>query len=72
MRAKILSGIRSFFNARGFLEIETPTLVPCPGMDHDFYSRCEGCKPTMRLNFLVRDPNEPRQLERAESAAIAV
>ncbi|MBF8280397.1 MAG: EF-P lysine aminoacylase GenX [Candidatus Magasanikbacteria bacterium] len=32
-RAKIISAIRDFFNIRDFLEVETPTLVKCPGME---------------------------------------
>jgi elongation factor P--(R)-beta-lysine ligase len=32
-RARALSIVRSFFAARGFLEVETPSLVPSPGLD---------------------------------------
>ncbi len=32
-RAAVLARIRAFFEARGFLEVETPTLVPSPGLD---------------------------------------
>jgi lysyl-tRNA synthetase class 2 len=32
-RARIVRAVRAFFDARGFLEVETPTLVPSPGMD---------------------------------------
>ena len=32
-RARVLRLVRAFFEARGFLEVETPTLVPSPGMD---------------------------------------
>ena len=32
-RGAILRGIRRFFEARGFLEVETPILVPSPGLD---------------------------------------
>ncbi len=32
-RAKILAEIRGFFSSRGFLEVETPTLVALPGME---------------------------------------
>jgi len=32
-RAQVLRSIRSFFDARGFLEVETPSIVPSPGMD---------------------------------------
>ncbi len=32
-RARILSGIRHFFDTAGFVEIETPLLVFCPGME---------------------------------------
>jgi elongation factor P--(R)-beta-lysine ligase len=32
-RAKVLAAARSFFDARGYLEVETPVLVPSPGLD---------------------------------------
>jgi lysyl-tRNA synthetase class 2 len=32
-RARVLAQVRTFFDARGFLEVETPILVPSPGMD---------------------------------------
>jgi elongation factor P--(R)-beta-lysine ligase len=32
-RARVLKAVRAFFDARGFLEVETPILVPSPGMD---------------------------------------
>ena len=33
VRARALSRIRSFFETGGFVEVETPMLVPCPGME---------------------------------------
>lgn len=32
-RARLLQSTRSFFAARGFVEVETPALVPSPGLD---------------------------------------
>jgi lysyl-tRNA synthetase class 2 len=32
-RAEVLSRARRFFDARGFVEVETPILVPSPGLD---------------------------------------
>ncbi len=32
-RARIVKAVRAFFDARGFLEVETPIVVPSPGMD---------------------------------------
>ena len=33
LRAALLSAIRRFFDERGFLEVETPAIVPSPGLD---------------------------------------
>lgn len=32
-RAKIIAGIRSFFDEKGFVEVDTPLMVPQPGME---------------------------------------
>lgn len=32
-RARVLRGVRAFFDGEGFLEVETPTIVPSPGLD---------------------------------------
>ncbi|MEY4509329.1 MAG: Lysine--tRNA ligase [Pseudomonadota bacterium] len=32
-RAQLLRGVRTFFDQRGFLEVETPLVVPSPGLD---------------------------------------
>jgi len=32
-RALAVRMVRSFFDRRGFLEVETPSMVPCPGLD---------------------------------------
>jgi lysyl-tRNA synthetase class 2 len=33
LRAALIKGIRSFFDRQGFLEVDTPILVRCPGME---------------------------------------
>ena len=33
LRAQLLRSIRRFFEDRGFIEVETPTIVPSPGLD---------------------------------------
>lgn len=32
-RARIVDAIRSFFKSEGFCEVDTPALVPCPGLE---------------------------------------
>lgn len=32
-RAKTFGLVRSFFDRRGFVEVDTPSMVPCPGLD---------------------------------------
>ena len=32
-RARVVRAVRAFFESRGFLEVETPAIVPSPGMD---------------------------------------
>ncbi len=32
-RARIVREVRAFFESRGYLEVETPLAVPCPGLD---------------------------------------
>jgi lysyl-tRNA synthetase class 2 len=32
-RARLLADIRAFLGARGYMEVETPVLQPCPGME---------------------------------------
>lgn len=32
-RAKAFGLVRSFFDRRGFVEVDTPSMVPCPGLD---------------------------------------
>jgi len=32
-RARMLAAVRAFFDDEGFLEVETPTMVPSPGLD---------------------------------------
>jgi lysyl-tRNA synthetase class 2 len=33
VRERVEDGVRAFFRARGFREVRTPALVPCPGME---------------------------------------
>jgi len=32
-RARVVREVRAFFESRGYLEVETPLAVPCPGLD---------------------------------------
>ena len=57
LRAELLDAIRAFFAARRYLEVETPALVPSPGMDvhlDAFEVRDEGPRATPR--FLATSP----------------
>jgi lysyl-tRNA synthetase class 2 len=49
IRSKILSLIRDYFLNKGFLEVETPSLVACPGMEPNL--------DLFKTNFLI-DGNE--------------
>ena len=33
LRDRVVRGIRAFFHRRGFVEVETPNLVPAPGQE---------------------------------------
>jgi lysyl-tRNA synthetase class 2 len=32
-RARVVRDVRAFFESRGYLEVETPLAIPCPGLD---------------------------------------
>ena len=32
-RARVLAQVRAFLDARGYLEVQTPIVVPSPGLD---------------------------------------
>ncbi len=69
LRAEVLETIRAFFAARRFLEVETPTLVPSPGMDlhlDAFAVRSETEKEPPR--FLATSPEY--QMKRLLSAGV--
>jgi lysyl-tRNA synthetase class 2 len=55
-RAEITREIRAFFEARGFLEVETPLAVPSPGMDlHlEAFELKDDAKPSPR--YLITSP----------------
>lgn len=37
LRSDLKKSLRNYFTRHGFLEVETPTLVPCPGMEPNLY-----------------------------------
>ncbi len=53
-RAKIVAGMRRFFDQKGFVEVETPVLVPQPGMEPhlEAFQTTDG----MRLFYLHTSP----------------
>lgn len=56
LRAQLLRSIRRFFEARGFIEVETPAIVPCPGLDLHL-STFEVTDPTGgRVGWLATSP----------------
>jgi lysyl-tRNA synthetase class 2 len=63
-RARVLRTIRAFFDSRGFLEVETPAVVPSPGMDvhlDAFEVREEGfliTSPEYQMKRLLADGHE--------------
>lgn len=63
-RARVVSAVRTFFEMRGFLEVETPTVVPSPGMDlHLDAFAVEGAgflitSPEYQMKRLVADGHE--------------
>lgn len=56
LRAQVLHHIRTFFRARGFLEVETPVLLPYPNLDahirpmESTYTDARGASQWMRLH----------------------
>ena len=58
-RAKIIQGIRAFFTQQGFLEIETPCVVPSPGMEPHLSALevfCTGPDGARRKRYLHTSP----------------
>jgi len=54
-RADAMSSIRNFFEAQRFLEVETPTFVPCPGLDPHVHSLAP-VKRGSRTDHLITSP----------------
>ena len=53
-RADVIAAIRGFFAERGYLEVETPALVPSPGLDRHLDAYEVG--PAATAAFLVTSP----------------
>lgn len=54
-RNEALRVIREYFRGEGFIEVETPTLVPCPGLDPHVHSL--GCvQRGEELDWLITSP----------------
>lgn len=63
-RARLVRAVRSFFDSRGYLEVETPAAVPSPGLDlHLAAFELSG---TARPRFLITSPEY--QMKRLLSA----
>ena len=69
VRSELLEAVRAFFGQRRYLEVETPTLVPSPGMDFHldaFAVRTEGARASER--FLSTSPEY--QMKRLLAAGV--
>jgi lysyl-tRNA synthetase class 2 len=53
-RARIVREARAFFESRGFVEVETPLAVPCPGLD--VHLDAFEVKPADPPRFLITSP----------------
>lgn len=54
-RAEARGAVRGYFEAEGFLEVETPTFVPCPGLDPHVHSLAE-VRRGERVDHLITSP----------------
>lgn len=67
-RAQLLRAIREHFDAQGFVEVDTPTIVPSPGLDVHL-SAFEVCNPAGRsVGYLATSPEY--QMKRLMSAGL--
>lgn len=55
-RARLTASVRSFFEGRGFLEVETPILVPSPGLDVHLSAFTVDRGPSRPPRFLSTSP----------------
>jgi lysyl-tRNA synthetase class 2 len=55
-RARLVSELRTFFDARGFLEVETPIVVPSPGLDVHLSAFTLVTPPARPARFLSTSP----------------
>jgi len=53
-RARLLAEARAFFVSRGYVEVETPILVPCPGLD--VHLDAFAAEPSDPPRFLITSP----------------
>ena len=58
-RARVVRDVRAFFESRGYLEVETPLAIPCPGLDlhlDAFEVVAAGAQPLAAPRFLSTSP----------------
>ena len=55
-RARVLAAVRGFFARRDFLEVETPLLVPAPGLEVQLSPVPAGGSPALRSDHQPRGP----------------
>lgn len=65
-RASVTRDVRAFFESRGYIEVDTPTVVPCPGLDFhlDAFEVSPAGRPTAAAAELFLSTSPEYQMKR--------